>query len=82
MATGSMLANTGKGRHSCGQERAPDVAIDKADQAGRIVALVLIGITAMRVLALGLTPLGPDVEEAQYWLWSQTPMPGISPSRR
>ena len=32
----------------------------------------LVSITAIRLLVAGVTPLGPDVEEAQYWLWSQT----------
>jgi len=40
------------------------------------VTTVLLVITALRVMAIAVTPLGLDVEEAQYWLWSQTPDAG------
>jgi hypothetical protein len=40
------------------------------------VATVLLVITALRLIAIAITPLGLDVEEAQYWLWSQTPDAG------
>lgn len=53
------------------------VLVEKqADQAGKLVLMVLMGITILRVIALTLTPLGLDVEEAQYWLWSQSPDAG------
>lgn len=37
-------------------------------------ALVAVGaLTALRILALALTPMDLFVDEAQYWLWSQDP---------
>lgn len=45
-------------------------------QAEKTVFAVLIGITVLRLVAIMLTPLAPDVEETQYWLWSQTPDAG------
>jgi len=42
----------------------------------RAVAIVLLVVTALRLIALAVTPLGLDVEEAQYWLWSRTPEAG------
>lgn len=39
----------------------------------KAVATVLLVMTALRLIAIAITPLGLDVEEAQYWLWSQTP---------
>ena len=36
-----------------------------------IVVGVLISVTAARLLAITLSPLGPGVDEAQYWLWGQ-----------
>lgn len=42
----------------------------------RPVFLFLISITLLRLAAIWFTPLGPDVEETQYWLWSQTPDAG------
>ena len=42
----------------------------------RLVILVLLAVTALRYTAIATTPLGLDVEEAQYWLWSQTPDAG------
>ena len=37
-----------------------------------IYALLVI-LTGMRLISIALTPLGLDVEEAQYWQWSTTP---------
>jgi hypothetical protein len=37
------------------------------------VCLWLVGFTLARTLALVISPLGLGVDEAQYWLWSQTP---------
>lgn len=42
----------------------------------RIILLLMLALTALRYAALAVTPLGLDVEEAQYWLWSQTPDAG------
>ena len=39
----------------------------------RLVITAILGITVLRYFAIGLTPLGLDVEEAQYWQWSTTP---------
>jgi len=39
----------------------------------KTVATVLLVMTALRLIAIAITPLGLDVEEAQYWLWSLTP---------
>lgn len=36
----------------------------------RVLLLVLAGITALRSLALVVSPLELGVDEAQYWLWS------------
>ncbi|MCE2516405.1 MAG: glycosyltransferase family 39 protein, partial [Alphaproteobacteria bacterium] len=41
--------------------------------------LILFAIAALalvRLVAIAITPLGLDVEEAQYWLWSTTPDAG------
>ena len=50
--------------------------IPQMRHAERTVFVVPIGITVLRLLAIMLTPLAPDVEETQYWLWSQTPDAG------
>ena len=42
----------------------------------KAVVSVLLVMTALRLIAIAITPLGLDVEEAQYWLWSQTPDAG------
>ena len=42
----------------------------------RLVLLALLAVTVLRTIAIAVTPLGLDVEEAQYWLWSQTPDAG------
>jgi 4-amino-4-deoxy-L-arabinose transferase-like glycosyltransferase len=39
----------------------------------RAAALVILALTALRLLALALSPLELDFEEAQYWLWAQIP---------
>jgi 4-amino-4-deoxy-L-arabinose transferase-like glycosyltransferase len=39
----------------------------------RLVLFFLVGITMLRSVALFLSPLDLGVDEAQYWLWSQTP---------
>jgi len=39
----------------------------------RLVLAALVAITVTRSIALFLTPLDLGVDEAQYWLWSQTP---------
>ena len=41
-----------------------------------VVWAVLLGLLAARLSAIGLSPLGPGVDEAQYWLWGQTPQLG------
>lgn len=42
----------------------------------RLVYAAIIGMAFIRLIAIGLTPLGLDVEEAQYWQWSTTPDAG------
>ena len=42
----------------------------------QLVLLALLAVTLLRYIAIAVTPLGLDVEEAQYWLWSQTPDAG------
>lgn len=39
----------------------------------RLVLLAIVGLTILRSWALFVTPLGLGVDEAQYWLWSQSP---------
>ena len=39
----------------------------------RAAALVILALTVLRLVALALSPLELDFEEAQYWLWAQTP---------
>ena len=41
-----------------------------------VVWAVMLGLLAARLTAIGLSPLGPGVDEAQYWLWGQTPQLG------
>ena len=45
-------------------------------QPDRLVLLALLAVTLLRYVAIAVTPLGLDIEEAQYWLWSQTPDAG------
>ncbi len=44
-----------------------------SDRANRLVWLVLLGLTLARTMAVLVSPLGLGVDEAQYWLWSETP---------
>ena len=39
----------------------------------RFVLLVLVGLTLLRTAAVAISPLDLGVDEAQYWLWSQSP---------
>jgi len=41
-----------------------------------LVWAVLAVLLAIRLAAIGMSPLGPGVDEAQYWLWGQTPQLG------
>ena len=41
-----------------------------------LVWAVLAGLLAVRLAAIMISPLGPGVDEAQYWLWGQTPQLG------
>lgn len=41
-----------------------------------LVWAILLGLLAVRLFAITLSPLGPGVDEAQYWLWGQTPQLG------
>ena len=45
-------------------------------KSDRLVFSALLAVTLLRYIAIAATPLGLDVEEAQYWLWSQTPDAG------
>ena len=47
--------------------------IEKPD---RMLVLFLLVVTLLRYAVIMITPLGLDVEEAQYWLWSTTPSTG------
>ena len=55
--------------------KASAAGFDSSFAAGglRAAALVILALTALRLLALALSPLELDFEEAQYWLWAQTP---------
>ncbi|MEK9760622.1 MAG: hypothetical protein VW472_06245, partial [Candidatus Puniceispirillum sp.] len=44
-----------------------------SDRANRLVWLILLGLTLARTMAVLVSPLGLGVDEAQYWLWSETP---------
>jgi len=44
--------------------------------SGWLVAALLAVITFSRLGVIALSPLGPGVDEAQYWLWGQTPQLG------
>lgn len=49
--------------------------------SGRVLTLplvwaVLLGLLAVRIAAIVVSPLEPGVDEAQYWLWGQTPQLG------
>jgi 4-amino-4-deoxy-L-arabinose transferase-like glycosyltransferase len=37
------------------------------------VYTAIVGLVIVRFIAIGVTPLGLDVEEAQYWQWSTMP---------
>lgn len=39
--------------------------------SAHVVLGILLGITALRLYAIAASPLGPGVDEAQYWLWGQ-----------
>jgi len=39
----------------------------------RLVFLIILALTLFRAAALAFSPLELGVDEAQYWLWSQTP---------
>ena len=41
-----------------------------------LVWCVLLGLLAVRLAAIMVSPLEPGVDEAQYWLWGQTPQLG------
>ena len=38
-----------------------------------VILLFIAGLALLRLIAIGFSPLGLDVEEAQYWQWSTTP---------
>lgn len=42
------------------------------DRATLAFAVVLIALTAARIVGLHYNPLGLDTDEAQYWLWSRS----------
>lgn len=44
--------------------------------SNKIIIAAIFGLMLMRMLAIFITPLGLDVEEAQYWLWSTNPSAG------
>jgi 4-amino-4-deoxy-L-arabinose transferase-like glycosyltransferase len=44
--------------------------------ADKLIYAGIAVLLAMRLTAIAITPLGLDVEEAQYWLWSITPDAG------
>jgi len=41
--------------------------------SNRFVLFVLLGLTLLRTAAVTISPLELGVDEAQYWLWSQSP---------
>ena len=41
--------------------------------ADRLALLLILAVTMLRTAALAISPLELGVDEAQYWLWSQTP---------
>ena len=47
----------------------PPIAFD----SNRLVLLILLGLTLLRTAAVAISPLELGVDEAQYWLWSQSP---------
>ena len=47
----------------------PPIAFD----SNRFVLLVLLGLTLLRTSVVAISPLELGVDEAQYWLWSQSP---------
>ena len=46
------------------------------DKTNKIIIAAIFGLMLIRIVAIFITPLGLDVEEAQYWLWSTTPSAG------
>ena len=46
------------------------------DNRTKFIIAAIFGLMLIRILAIFITPLGLDVEEAQYWLWSTTPSAG------
>ncbi len=38
-----------------------------------LIIVAILGLMALRIAAIVVSPLGLDGEEAQYWLWSRTP---------
>ncbi|MGB2096294.1 MAG: ArnT family glycosyltransferase [Candidatus Puniceispirillales bacterium] len=48
----------------------------KSTAAGMIIFMIIIMVTLLRCYALFVSPLDLSVDEAQYWLWSQTPDAG------
>lgn len=46
------------------------------NRTDQIIVAALLALTLARLVAIAITPLGLDVEEAQYWLWSETPAAG------
>lgn len=46
--------------------------ISNSARAARATLLLVLGLTALRVAALFLSPLELYPDEAQYWLWSRT----------
>ena len=41
--------------------------------SNHLVFLIILALTLFRTAALAISPLELGVDEAQYWLWSQTP---------
>ncbi len=52
-------------------QTAPDL-LSESTRAARATLLLVLGLTALRVAALFLSPLELYPDEAQYWLWSRT----------
>ena len=43
-----------------------------SSDADHLILLLILVVTSLRTLALAISPLELGVDEAQYWLWSQT----------
>ena len=41
--------------------------------ADHLILLLTLAVTILRTIAVVISPLELGVDEAQYWLWSQTP---------